>query len=70
LKGAGVAKGYYDQLVAILKDHGCWRIEGGKGSHEKWCSPINGRTTTVPRKCQSRHTANGVLKQSGIDAKI
>ena len=48
-----------------MKAHGCWQVEGGKGSHEKWHSPINGRTVSVPRS-KSRHTANEVLKQLGI----
>lgn len=56
---------FYDQLVEILTEHGCQRVKGGKGSHEKWRSPINGRTVTVPRS-KSRHTANEVLKQLGI----
>jgi predicted RNA binding protein YcfA (HicA-like mRNA interferase family) len=60
---------YYDDLVDIMKAHGCWRVDGGKGSHEKWRSPINNRTVTVP-KSKSRHTANGVLKQLGIDKKF
>lgn len=60
-----MAKDYYADLIAILKDRGCWQIDGGKGSHEKWCSPINGRTFTVPRS-KSRHTANEVLKQAGL----
>jgi len=33
--------------------------------HEKWLSPINGRTFPVPRS-KSRHTANEVLKQAGL----
>lgn len=60
---------FYDELVEIMRDHGCWRVEGGKGSHEKWCSPINDRTTVVPRS-KSRHTANEVLKQLGIGKKF
>jgi predicted RNA binding protein YcfA (HicA-like mRNA interferase family) len=56
---------YYDELVAILRAHGCRRLDGGKGSHEKWFSPINGRTVIVPRS-KSRHTANEVLKQAGL----
>jgi predicted RNA binding protein YcfA (HicA-like mRNA interferase family) len=52
---------YYDELVKIMVDHGCTRVPGGKGSHQKWNSPINGRTVTVPRS-KSRHTANEVLK--------
>jgi predicted RNA binding protein YcfA (HicA-like mRNA interferase family) len=56
---------YYNQLVEIMTANGCWRVPGGKGSHERWRSPINGRTVTVPRS-KSRHTANEVLKQLGI----
>jgi predicted RNA binding protein YcfA (HicA-like mRNA interferase family) len=65
-----MARGYYNQLVEILREHGCFQIPGGKGSHEKWRSPIDGRTTTVPTHCESRHTANAVLKQLGIDVKL
>ena len=60
-----MAKDFYERLVRIMSDHGCQRVDGGKGSHEKWCSPINRRTVTVPRS-KSRHTANEVLKQLGI----
>ena len=56
---------YYADLVKIMLAHGCEQIPGGKESHEKWRSPINGRTVTVPRS-KSRHTANEVLKQLGI----
>jgi predicted RNA binding protein YcfA (HicA-like mRNA interferase family) len=40
-------------------------LDGGKGSHEKWRSPITGRNFIVPRS-KSRHTANEVLKQAGL----
>lgn len=60
---------FYDQLVEMMRGRGCRKLPGGKGSHEKWLSPINGRTVTVPRS-KSRHTANAVLKQLGIDEKI
>ena len=62
-------KDFYDQIVTILRAAGCERVEGGKGSHDKWRSPINNRTVTVPRS-KSRHTANEVLKQLGIRTKI
>ncbi len=39
---------FYAQLLPIMRAHGCHRVEGGKGSHEKWVSPINGRKVTVP----------------------
>lgn len=60
-----MAKDFYLELTALLKEAGCWKIAGGKGSHEKWCSPINNRTFTVPRS-KSRHTANTVLGQAGL----
>ena len=62
-------KDFYDQLVAAMRSAGCTRVDGGKGSHEKWRSPINNRTVTVPRS-KSRHTANEVLKQLGIGKKF
>jgi predicted RNA binding protein YcfA (HicA-like mRNA interferase family) len=64
-----MASDYYDELVTIMREAGCSRVPGGKGSHEKWRSPINNRTVTVPRS-KSRHTANAVLKQLGIDKKL
>ena len=60
---------FYKDVVRIMRNHGCHQVKGGKGSHERWFSPINSRTTTVPR-CKSRHTANEVLKQLGIDEKL
>lgn len=60
--------GYYAKLIELLKAHGYWYDRPAKGSHELW---TNGkRATTVPRNCQSRHTANSILKQAGIDAKV
>ncbi len=60
---------FYDDLIPILRANGCHRVKGGKGSHEKWFSPINDRTVTVPRS-KSRHTANEVLKQMGIKQRL
>lgn len=58
-------KDFYAELSKRLLEAGCEKLQGGKGSHEKWCSPINGRTFIVPRS-KSRHTANEVLKQAGL----
>ena len=57
--------GYYAELTQLLKDAGWQKTEGGKGSHEKWCHAMTGRTVIVPRS-KSRHTANEVLKQAGL----
>jgi Holliday junction resolvase len=35
---------FYRELVAILHEHGCTLVRKGKGSHEIWFSPVNGRT--------------------------
>jgi len=42
----------------------------GKGDHEVWRCPNASQPVIVDGKIQSRHTANAVLKQAGIDAKI
>ncbi|MGC1177485.1 MAG: type II toxin-antitoxin system HicA family toxin [Methyloceanibacter sp.] len=57
---------FYRDLVAILRAHGCRLVRQGKGSHEIWYSPVNGRYVTVPRSTKSRHTANEVLRQAGL----
>jgi len=57
---------FYRELVKILREHGCWLVRTGKGSHEIWHSPINDKPVVVPRSTKSRHTANDVLKQVGI----
>jgi predicted RNA binding protein YcfA (HicA-like mRNA interferase family) len=56
----------YRELVAILRDNGCYLVRQGKGSHEIWYSPVNGRHVTVPRSTKSRHTANDVLRKAGL----
>ena len=61
--------GFYDEIVAILKRHGWTLHRQGKGSHEVWAK--NGRyAVTVPRSTKSRHTANSILKQAGINEKV
>jgi predicted RNA binding protein YcfA (HicA-like mRNA interferase family) len=57
---------FYRQLVAMLREHGCKLVRQGKGSHEVWYSPVNGRHFTVSRSTKSRHTANETLKQAGL----
>ncbi len=42
----------------------------GKGDHDIWYSPVTDRHITVDTKIKSRHTANAILKQSGIDYKF
>ncbi len=61
----------YDKLVrAELTAHGCTFVRHGKGDHDIWYSPISERHFTVDGKIKSRHTANAIMKQSGIDRRF
>ena len=57
----------YRDLISILQSNGCYLVRKGKGSHEIWYSPVNRKNVTVPRSTKSRHSANEVLKQAGLD---
>ena len=51
----------------ILKANGCYWLRSGKGDHEIWYSPISKRNFTVDSKILSRHTANAIMKQAGLE---
>lgn len=56
--------GYYDSVTAVLKKHGFSCVRQ-KGSHQTW---TNGKlSVTVSTNCASRHTANHIMKEAGID---
>ena len=58
---------YQRKVIRRLTEAGCVRIRQGKGDHEVWFSPKNGRTFTVKSHAmRSRHTANETLKQAGL----
>jgi predicted RNA binding protein YcfA (HicA-like mRNA interferase family) len=57
---------YEKKVRDILKENGCRFVRLGKGDHDVWYSPITGCHVTVDGKIKSRHTANEILKQSGI----
>lgn len=50
--------------------HGCTFVREGKGSHEIWQSPISKKRFSVPVTIVATPTANAILKQAGIAAKI
>lgn len=61
----------YEKAVReLLAAAGCRFIRHGKGDHDIWYSPITDRHVTVDGKIKSRHTANGILKQSGIEKRF
>lgn len=62
-------KGYYRDVVRVLRDHGYRILPGrGKGSHEVWTNGT--RNQVVPRHLDSRDHANNVLKQMGVPERI
>jgi predicted RNA binding protein YcfA (HicA-like mRNA interferase family) len=65
-----MGSGFYPQLRDVLLANGCVLVRQGKGSHEVWRSPISGKTFPVAVTVQSRHTANGILKDAGIAQKL
>jgi hypothetical protein len=54
----------------ILRANGCRFDRQGKGDHEIWYSPLAERKFPVDKKIKSRHTANGIMKQAGIEKKF
>ncbi len=58
---------YEKKVRKILKEKGCTFVRRGKGDHDIWYSPISRKNITVDSKIKSRHTANAIMKQSGID---
>ena len=58
---------YEKKVRKILAENGCILVRHGKGDHDIWLRPINNNNFTVDGKIKSRHTANAILKQSGID---
>ena len=54
----------------VLKEHGCTFVRHGRGDHDIWYSPITNHPFTVDSKIKSRHTANEIMKQAGIDFKF
>ena len=57
---------YEKKVRDILAENDCKFIRHGKGDHDIWYSPITDRNVVVDGKIKSRHTANEIMKQSGI----
>ena len=57
---------YEKKVRERLSRNGCRFVRHGKGDHDIWYSPITGQNFAVDSKIKSRHTANAIMKQSGI----
>lgn len=66
--------GYERQVKKHLKINGWSFKRQASGSHEIWTNESSEsdtrRSVTVPAKIKKRHTANAILKQANIDAKL
>jgi len=65
-----MASPLYRTIIRVLKDHGCAFVKQGKGDHEIWESPISRRKFTVDTGIKSRHTANNIMRDAGINHKF
>lgn len=66
-----MAKGFYRAVTKLLGDNGFSKQKkNAKGSHEKWVHEETGLMLIVPHNLKSRHTANGILADAGIDKKL
>ncbi|MEZ3443619.1 MAG: type II toxin-antitoxin system HicA family toxin [Lachnospiraceae bacterium] len=61
---------YEKKVRKIMLQNGCSFVRRGKGDHDIWYSPITNRNITVDTKIKSRHTANAIMAQSGINHKF
>ena len=57
---------YEKRVRELLRMNGCTFVRRGKGDHDIWYSPITDTNFPVDSKIRSRHTANAIMKQSGI----
>ena len=59
--------GFTRKLKKRLREAGCRPVRQGRGDYEIWLSPISGRHFPVDQNIKSRHTANAVLAQAGLE---
>ena len=60
-------RGYGKRVRAHLLEHGCTFVRHGRGDHDIWRSPHTPTPFTVPVNIDSRHTANKILRDAGLD---
>jgi hypothetical protein len=56
------------ELRRLFSEAGCLLVRQGR--HPIWYSPVSDRNFPVPVNIVSRHTANAVLKQAGLEKRF
>jgi len=62
-----VARGYGREIERRLVEAGCHCVRQSKGDHEIWYSPISKRNFVFDKGVRVKHTANGTLKDAGLE---
>jgi HicA toxin of bacterial toxin-antitoxin, len=57
---------HYRDVIRLLRDADYEFKRQGRGDHEIWWNPATGVRVTVDRKLTSKFTANGILKEAGL----
>jgi hypothetical protein len=60
-----MAHDFGPEVLRALASHGCMFVRTGR--HPVWYSPLTDKNFPVPHRIKSRHTANEIMKQAGID---
>jgi predicted RNA binding protein YcfA (HicA-like mRNA interferase family) len=63
-----MGQGFYDEVVKEIQKLGYFRVDGSK--HQKWRHNHGRPTLIVPHNIFNRHTANGILKDSGSSKRV
>ena len=58
---------YEKRVRSQLDKNGCAFKRRGKGDHDIWYSPITNTSFPVDNVIKSRHLANKIMKQAGVD---
>jgi hypothetical protein len=61
---------YEKKVRDKLSQNGCYFVRRGKGDHDIWFCPIVNKSLPVDARIKSRHTANAIMRQAGIDHKF
>lgn len=57
--------GYYELIAKQLRANGYTLLRQSGTSHQIWTNGL--KNVTVSTNCYSRHTANGIMRQAGIN---
>ncbi len=60
-------RSFTPEVKRVLKENGCFFVRMARGDHEFWHSPVSKRSFVVDGTIKSRHTANEVMKQAGLE---